>query len=544
MTGMFTPLVVLLGLVAAANGLDTDASIAQVRDTLQNLITDIDNAGQYANSLFTKRQRWCDGTRYGFNAEVKDAKKSLVGLRAELAEQSAALQKVAGDVQQADVAIKRPNHKSLRSNLEAVLPALANDEVRVAETKHLITDRSESIVAIKAFVAALKDDCVKAARRGVKQAAGRTAKMNAVQAALQPLDDDVGTPVPPEMDVNTPHTMKEEEASMEEEIETEDDWDKTAPDPPASFLQWREAEVSVGSSREAVPQKQIGKLLVELKKNQPGVAKSPAWCADAQQRAADSLRLAKTSVTQVVSEVEAHQTAEAQLTEQLGKVQTMVNGLSDAVEEAANRTAQENALYAKSTKDTKISMKILAEATKITVGRSAADGLSDVAMKMRAAKSVFATQSGSTVDLEREAAGAFRLVRATAHEAAQALNREQADIELARSEHMSQRERITVDEVAHQADVNEAELYLKTLKEECTPQVFVQEEREREVQIRALEDEQRFLSGADVDASETSPSKDAPSNTGVRDGGAPATQDSSLSPLERAAARMGVADEA
>merc|ERR1719183_3399436 len=105
---------VLIGAAAAAgvrsDGSNSQSSINQIRDTLRNLLRSIEDNGRDAESLFGKRQLWCDSNLHDFEADNQASSASLQDMQAQLTETQAEVEEAQGTVQQVKVDIEMAQH--------------------------------------------------------------------------------------------------------------------------------------------------------------------------------------------------------------------------------------------------------------------------------------------------------------------------------------------------------------------------------------------------------------------------------------------------
>merc|ERR1719183_2472853 len=105
---------VLIGAAAAAgvrsDGSNTQSSIAQIRDTLRNLLRSIEDNGRDAESIFGKRQLWCDSNLHDFETDSQASSASLQDMQAQLTETEAEVEEAQGTVQQVKVDIEMVQH--------------------------------------------------------------------------------------------------------------------------------------------------------------------------------------------------------------------------------------------------------------------------------------------------------------------------------------------------------------------------------------------------------------------------------------------------
>merc|ERR1719440_781322 len=75
-------------------------SLAQIRDTLGNLLRSIEDEGHDAEILYKKRQSWCSEVNKALDVEESTTSESLEQLDADLKEHEAAAEEAQGTVDQ------------------------------------------------------------------------------------------------------------------------------------------------------------------------------------------------------------------------------------------------------------------------------------------------------------------------------------------------------------------------------------------------------------------------------------------------------------
>jgi len=544
-------------------GADAATSVAQISDTLGNLLKSLQDEGGEAQALFHKRRRWCDGGLRAREKEQKAAEADLAQLQGELREREKVLKEAEvtvslaeGEVAKVQESIAETTHKefhnasseelaknvkakrealgSLQNAVEAALPNLAQLQEGALEVKKRLSGRSDSVRTGREFIGALKEDCIQGQEHADAQAAARSGELSSIQAALQVLEE-----LAPALQ------GKQQLASNIPAQDASDD---------VSFVQWSqdmhhraalladEAAMSQQQSPQAtVPAKakvsvsnsKIDRLVAQLKAERNEETEERQWCSSERQRNELVLRHAQDSLAQLQSGIKMHADAEAQLKKDLGILQKEVKALDATAKWATGGAKRADKLTASVSKNHRLAAKILEQATSILVDIEHSGGLrggtnrdaSTAAAALMAAKESFVGELQDST-----AAEAARRTAETATAASRARTHEIKGLEVSRDRHESERARGTEDESASQAEVEDATAYLETLKKECKSDVYAQRVRERSAQIRALKDAEAVLSGKKLET-----------NVGSLPAAASAQNNQNLSPMERAAAEMHMA---
>jgi len=162
--------------------------------------------------------------------------------------------------------------------------------------------------------------------------------------------------------------------------------------------------------------------------------------------------------------------------------------------------------------------------------------LHSVASLLQAARTAFAAQGRALANVSRDAESASQRLVTAAHTAAEALEREHNALAMVRDAHLAQSNRCAESQRAYEVEMREATAYLHSLEEACSMDVAALEEHQRKVQVHALKDSQTVLEGH-------RPTVRTHGLRGHVHSAAPPPTGRALSPLERAAAEMGVAAE-
>jgi len=460
---------------------------------------------------------------------------------------------------------KRQTLASLEGEEEVVLPMLAQLRARVAELRRELMDRKSTSAGRRQLLAELRDGCSRGGERAAAQAAARAAAAVPVSAALQALQKAMGSttgPLKSAAPAAVPGApaigpsfvqLGEDQSSQAAEEDLFDIFGghpgpaaARVPPPPLPSPVRPETLEDVRRPLPSFPAKnKVRKLLVELQasKGVPDLDQRE-WCLEENERNQRVLMLAQASVDEMDAEMEVHADSAKQLSGDLDELQASVAVVRAAAEEVANSTAKEEALIASNAKDQALATKILQQALSILADLQAVDGLaaavaqgtSSAVAALKTAKAAFESTARSSAGIRAEVAATGQRLAQDAEWILDAFERERMSLELARDSHTSQRRHCEEGRRAYEAEVAEANSYLKGLGEECRSTVQKLVEHERSTQVQVLQDSERVLEGRNLPSSRRSP--------GLR-GSTPSSQAVRLSPdmtpLERAAAEMGVA---
>lgn len=616
---------------------NADSSISQVRDTLQNLLRSVEDAGHEAEALYTKRQLWCTTALHNFDATSSGTDTALVQLHEDLTEHEAAVEEAVGTVRQvqADIALvehtinqtqellqarqhaeasevekghialkelqsrsaegntvemkarllqtrskmksqfeadarllgalvenKQKGLASLKGQLDVALPALAQLQAKVAETRERIQDRTDTVSASNDFSTALRHACSAGAKRADAQAAVRMAEAASVEAALQALEGFNGevqekTRVPMATDGEAAEGHLEDgevnflQVGQGEGVTTEDlvdlfsgGHDQTVDTEFANDDFIQHVQVSGAPTTKQLPQSRpvalapLKSLLVKLKSSASADFQHQAWCVQEREQNEFTLKVAQDAVAQLASEVEAHSDSEAELTEDLSRINASIAALFSIKTEVSKSESQEQAFLKRQVKDQQLATKILAQASTI-IGE-----VSDTSHHLKQQKKIvgalneaaaaFRTQLQSASSFEKELAATTKNITRKATVAADVLSHEKRSAEMTRDEHTSQRLQTIASKQAGDEEVKEATQYLQTLAHGCKSDAFEGVGQETKAQIHALEDAETVLEGKRLSVS-------SGEVRGLRGGAVKKPiRKRPLTPMERAAAEMGV----
>jgi len=571
-----------------SEGVTTETSLAQIHDTLQNLQRSVEDAGREADSVFAERRSWCDDSlrRYAERQEADDT--SLRHMSVDIKEREAAVEEAEGTAFQlkADIAIvrhtlnktmemlrtrqgeeslveplvhnKQQTLAALEGEEEVILPMLAQLQASVVEMRVQLTDQDDSIAKEGQFAAALRHACSRSSERAQVQAATRAktaAPIAAAIAALQHISAQrtmgqslisTSASSPPEAPSFLQQGQEQASATAENDLLEvfaghSRPEESPAPQPPAR----EDVETSMGTL--PVPQKpKIKRLLADLHAQSHPHDDRKDWCAEEREKNECVLMLAQASVGEMEAEMAVHTDSSAHISQRLRKVESSLEGLHTVMKNVDSSFAKEKALIMGSVKDQALATRILEQAMEILEDLKASEGLSDhgeqgaenATLSLKVAEASFKAQARALTALQREVLDMAQSLSAEAKEAADALEHEQANLGLSHDSHTSGQHRCTENKAVYESDIKEAHTYLKSLQDECNLNVYALEEREREIESRALQDSEEVLEGRRPAAGHI-----ARGPRGLRGAATPtvAKPASELSPLQRAAAEMGVA---
>lgn len=590
---------VLLGIATAAsvqaNGASSQSSITQIRDTLRNLLRSIEDNGRDSESLFGKRQLWCDSNIHDFESDHQASSVSLADMQAQLTETQAEVEEAEGTVQQVKLDIEMVEHTikqtedmlkeragegnkadaellaslvenkqlslaSLQGELEVAVPVLAQLQASVAETKQRISYRTESASVATDFIAALKDSCQGSADRAETQAAARVGESNSIHVALQALEataesessrDDTDEKEEDVQDSNAAQALSFVQVTdRSQEVTTDDLSDLFAADQEAHPESYAEPAKPQPRVQRSAPDEsdaaaismrpRIQTLMMQLK--EADVAASgfdqSVWCSKQRESSAMALKFAQDSVAQIGSELEAHQDAEAELSDELTKLQDSATAVTAAAKNIFDQASKEQTLIQSSRKDQQLATKIIDQATTILKELDIPSGKQAVSA-LDSAKKMLLAQIKAADGFQSEAKNRAKLVGEKALILTKTQEAEQHNLEFSRDDHSSQRLRGVENQRLYQADVQEASAYAQKLEDSCKADAEKQAKQQRSTQVHALEDADKALDGKLVEAESKTPTN---SLRGV-DTGNPKPMPKNLTPMQRAAMEMGLSTD-
>jgi hypothetical protein len=281
-----------------------------------------------------------------------------------------------------------------------------------------------------------------------------------------------------------------------------------------------------------------------MKSASSSAAEQKHWCAREHEDNKLALRLAQDLVSQISAEIDAHSDAEAQLSESLTNLDDFRALLNSTMKNVADAAKKEVTLLSHGEKDKALAGKILNQAINILENLQETGGLAKMHISggvvglLKEAKSAAEEHSKNTQSLQQDAVASAKDLIQKAHAVAVVQDRERANTEELRDEHISQRGAFLETKEAYMNEVSQANTYLSKLNEECSASAIAHQQETRATQVQALEDAKAVLEGKKTLARD-----DGFGLRGASSGSASAQPKSeqSLSPLERAAMEIGVA---
>lgn len=583
MSSFLSVLAVLLGPAAAASlhsdGASVAASISQIRSTLSNLLRSIEDTGRDAEDVFGKRQLWCESSIHDFTTSEQSGRASLQQMQAHLSESLASAEESKGAVEQLHTDIESVNHTikqtedmlqksvstdagklralaankhlsltSLQGELQVAVPVLAQLQASVAEMRQRISYRSESAAAATDFAAAVKDRCQKGADHADRQAAARVDESNSIHVALQALEAVSPSKKPSaekdqdSSDLQASALSFVQRAEKNQEVTMDDLSDLFAPSN-------HQDPATVSSKGSALMQQQpmtnhvvasplkphIRTLLTDLKDT--GISGDQAnFCMTQRESSKMAVKFAQDSINQISSEVASHTSAEAELSDEVKKLQTFSAAVTDSAKVVVEQAKKDEALAQSSRKDQELAVKILGQAVTILreLGVSntskAVSGLVD-------ANKIVETQVQLASDFQQQAAVKAHAIADSALALFQLQESEQHNLEFAREDHASQRLRAAENKRLYEDDAQEASEYVQKLEESCKADVQSQVAQQRSIQVHALEDADSALAG------KLKASSNGNSLRGTGASSSKPKEAKNLTPMQRAAAEMGISTD-
>jgi len=565
---------VLIGSVSAGN--DSAASVKQIRDTLKNLLRSVEDNGRDSEALFGKRQLWCDSAVHEFEAANVATDTNLADMKAQLTETNAEVAEAEGTVQQVKVDIEMVQHTikqtgdmlnersssliqqsskadtgvlnslfenkklslaSLQGQLQVAVPVLAQLQASVAETKQRISYRTDSAAQAKDFLSTLKQGCQAGADRADSQGNARVGETSSIHAALQALDS--MTAKAPTEDTEAQEAQAAIAPSFvqvtSQEVTTDDLSDLFASDQQEDHsqrLNVARQRYHLQASVAPALKPRIQSLISELK-SVASTSDQSAWCSGQRESSAMALKFAQDSTAQITSEVSAHTEAEAELSEELTKLQTLSAAVTDSCKTVLAQATKEETLVQGNRKDQVLATKILDQATTI-LGELALPNSAKAVTDLKSAKKMFAAQIQASADFERAVTTNSKAINEKAIALAQTQESEQHNLEFARDDHASQRLSVAENKRLYEADVQEATTYLQKLQETCKATSQGAAKQQRSAQVHALEDAEEALDGKLVEAKSSA--------TSLRGNPKPGNA-ANLTPMQRAAMEMGISSD-
>lgn len=563
-----------------SDGASTTASVSQIRSTLHNLLRSIEDNGRDSEALSSKRQLWCDSTIHDFDASNHAETAKFLEMQAQLTETQAAVEEAKGTVQQVHVDMEMVQHTikqtesllqqdvnvdagklrslannkrlsltSLKGELKVAEPVLAQLEASVAELKERISYRSDSLSVAKDFIAALREGCQKGADRSDRQAAARLGESNSIHAALQTLEQLIASKAPSsDKEEKDDDSLADQAASALSFVQLADrDQDEVTLDDLSDLFSASQPSVVAALPKSiAHEQRHLAKvtaaapsvrpriqtLLTEIK-NAGSDNDQVAFCSTQRESSKMAMKFAQDSVNQISSEVVAHTEVEAELSDELQKLQTLAAAVTESAKASTEQATKEQTLLQSSRKDQELATKILDQAVTI-LKELKLPNAAKVESGLVSAKKMLATQVQSAAGFQSEAVAAAKAISEKAIAFTQTQESEQHNLEFTRDDHAAQRLKAVENKRLYEADAEEATVYVKKLEESCKDDVQSQAAQQRSAQVHALQDADSALAGKlevnslrGADASHLKPTA-APQN---------------LTPMQRAALEMGVSTD-
>jgi uncharacterized phage infection (PIP) family protein YhgE len=278
----------------------------------------------------------------------------------------------------------------------------------------------------------------------------------------------------------------------------------------------------------------IATLLAQLKSGSIEESDKTDWCSKQRDDSTLALKSAKDEVAQLSSELDAHVASEAELSEELQRLQDLAGTLTATSNEIMDFAKKEQSQLQSATKDQKLATKILEQATTILKDLGAANATQAVA-GLQAAQKMLGAQIKATLRFEQEAIAKARNIAQKAGDYAKVQASEEHNLEFARDDHAAQRSRGVSTKRMYESSVNEATSYLQKLEESCKTDAEAEAAQQRSVQVRALEDADNALDGKLV-------TRKAPVSK-LRGVDTQPKSSEHMTPMQRAAAEMGIAIE-
>lgn len=535
-------------------------SVRQVRETLQNLLRSIEDGSTGAEALVQKRQQWCDSTLKVFDTASQVAGTSLRQMQTHLSEREAEASEEKGTVQQLQTDIEMVRHtikqtedmlkdsnqsnaKSLqallqnkhlslaskRGQLDVTIPVLAQVQGGAAEIKQRISYRTDSAGVAKEFLTVLKDQCQAGGDRADTQATARMGESNSIRATLQALEQ-IDETRSGSQDASLSFVQLTREMTTDDLADLFSDQQDRAVVVRHSHVsrRHRDRRSSRGVGDAAALKPHIQSLLSQLK-TVDSASDQVQWCKKQQEESALALKLAQDSVHQLGGEIDAHIASEAELAEEISRLQKLTAAIADASKQAADFAKQEQAFIQSSQKDQALATRILTQLSTILKEL----GVADSAKGLESAQKTFDAQMKAAPKFLQEASDKADALVQKAQEFTQVQESELHNLEFARDDHTAQRQESAEHKRLYEADVQQAAVFVQKLQASCKSNTDAESQNQRLAQVHALQDADRALDGKLVE--------DQSSSNSLRGSDAKANHASKeLTPMERAAAEMGV----
>jgi len=476
---------------------------------------------------------------------------------------------------------KRQTIVSLQGELEVLLAEVAHLQGRAMETKRRVAFRSESANSTGQIATALQDLCSQGQQRISERTMARAKEDASVRVALQALQHmQAGV----ESFVQTRHGHRrgvfgddsesegegEQEESEAEEADGSEEADASSSEEVDDSLAGSASAANDLSAEAAAPatpprghhlnaaasllRTQVQQTLAKLGDATQSSHDKRAWCQHVKAFNQLSAHRAQASAEELSRQAEAHSEAQAELEEELAALNSTASTLNKTAVDFAQGTTKEKKHLASSAKDQALATRILAQAVAVLTdlhtsqdSNSMPQGLDVVRRELKSAKSSLDAQVEASHHELKDVATSARRVALLAAQASSALRREGASVAFDRDAHVAERARALEDRRMFENDRKGAEADARDVLVECSSDVGQQDSMQSVAQ-RALSDAEKVLDGKNLrQAVASSDEEGSEATAGTRDlhGGATASSDdasaNNLSPLERAAAAMGVA---
>jgi len=488
---------------------------------------------------------------------------------------------------------KRQTIASLQGELEVLLAEVAHLQGRAMETKRRVAFRSESANSTGQLAAALQDLCSQGQQRSSEKALARAKEDASVRVALQALQHMQAGESFVQMqrghrrgvvgDEAERHEVGEgeheeggagEEADASSSAEEADDTSESNSEEADNSLD-SSALASSDLSTEAVDpatpprghrltsaaallRTQVQETMARLEAAKESAHDKRSWCQHVQAFSQLSAHRAQASADELTRQAEAHAEAQAEQEEELAALNGTVSTLNKTAVDFAKGATKEKKHLASSAKDQALATRILAQAVAVLAdlhtsqdSSSTAKGMDGATHELKSAKSSLDAQVAASRRELQEVAASGRRLALLAAQAAAALRREGTSLAFDRDAHVAEQARALEDRRMFENNRKGAEADARDLLVECSSEVGQHEDSMQAVAQRALSDAEKVLDGESlrrtVASSDEEEGSEATAGTGESHEGPAATSEeaptNNLSPLERAAAAMGVASD-
>lgn len=490
---------------------------------------------------------------------------------------------------------KRQTLKSLQGELRVMLPAFAQLQARSVEANRRLEDHLGSASSADGFRIALRQACASTAERAqaiADESTQQKSSMDEVLKALQVFSTTqpkaaqaqpkAAEPLPEakssgedEDDGDAPTSFvqlhrlggsvaRDADASSSDDVEVDGSEEDSTSDRELMSIFGSNAVQAAPSSDEAPSAQEVAvpddtqegasflsqvpkvqQLLDEVRSSTKHLGQSQrAWCKQERLHAQVSLRVVAAAARELGAEADAHAEAGSQIAEDLARINSTVSLIQDAALQLAGGAAKERAQLQGRKKDLVIAAKILTQAIAIVSEIPAAHGPQgqQAITAMEAAKSAFTSARSSQGMLTELNTTSLALASRT-NQSMLDFGRERSHLEYARESHATQRDQALENKRSYDSQLQDAIDFLHKLDtQQCAPHTAALEQRERKAEIRALSDARDTLEGKAIRGQAVTADSQAVGLRGASvassSGAAPQR---TLSPLELAAAEMGVA---